>query len=34
MIRYIIIAILIFNAGFVFGAGWGYRKRIDNMGDD
>lgn len=31
MIRYIIIAILIFNAGFVFGAGWGNRKNIDNI---
>ena len=27
MIKYIIIAVLVFDAGFVFGSGWGYRKR-------
>jgi hypothetical protein len=27
MIKYIIIGILIFNAGFIFGSGWGSLKR-------
>lgn len=29
MIKYIIIAVLVFDAGFVFGSGWGYRRRED-----